>query len=182
MGFGGCSTGREALKWQTSFVSGNYHPDTGEQIECLERYRDTQDNKVMDKERQWGRETMWIKRRGGGRLREEREGMWIARNESIERLKRPITRLWLTKKYQTTMAIEGQPRKRAPFWVLCYGQGRNPLLIDHFSFFSLVTFWATPRGRQARVRSGWIGERLHQKRRTSVSMRGGKTVVERKKE
>lgn len=52
MGFGGCSTGREALKWQTSFVSGNYHPDTGEQIECLERYRDTQDNKVMDKERQ----------------------------------------------------------------------------------------------------------------------------------
>lgn len=36
---------------------------------------------------------MWIKRRGGGRLREEREGMWIARNESIERLKRPITRL-----------------------------------------------------------------------------------------
>lgn len=49
-------------------------PIRREQIECLERYRDTQDNKVMDKERQWGRETMWIKGRGGGRWRRRERG------------------------------------------------------------------------------------------------------------
>lgn len=50
MGFGGCSTGREALKWQTSFVSGNYHPDTESRLNAL---RDTETPKII---------RSWIKR------------------------------------------------------------------------------------------------------------------------